>query len=156
MPVMVRSTRAVAVALLLAVLPLAHAQAGTKTYGNVEAKVVRVYDGDTITVNINQWPALIGDGVGVRVYGIDTREIGEGGEVAKAKVEALIPAGSTVLLCNLRRDKYFRILADISFNCKTYESGDRGCKDLATILIAEKYALPYTGGTKLEFGEGIK
>ncbi len=36
------------------------------------SQVVRVYDGDTITVDIAEWPAIVGDDIGVRIRGVDT------------------------------------------------------------------------------------
>lgn len=124
--------------------------AAEKTYGFVAAEVVKVYDGDTISVNISSWPAVVGDNVGVRVYGIDTREMSDGGAVAKAYVLKLIPVGSNVLLINIMRDKYFRLLAEVGYDC------DPTCRDLAQTLIDKKYAIPYFGGTKQPFDEDIK
>lgn len=142
--------------LLLLCLPAFGWASSKTTYGNVPAEIVRIYDGDTLTVNISKWPKVIGEKVGVRVYGIDTREMDAGGKVAKKRVEELIPVGSTVMLFNIRRDKYFRILADVGYNCDTIVKKRPVCKDLAATLIEEKYAVPYFGGTKEEFAEGIK
>lgn len=132
------------------------AYAGSKkTYGNVRAKVIEVHDGDTIKVAVKDWPPLIGDGIGVRVYGVDTRELKTGATAAKDAVSKWIPVDSVVWLGNLRRDKYFRILADVYFDC-----GDPAlistCDNLAAKLIEKKLGVPYFGDAKKEFPTSIK
>ena len=133
-------------------------QAGEKTYGSAIATVVSIYDGDTITVNLDEetWPPLIGEKIRVRVFGVDTRELREGGLPAKAFVQALIPVGSTVYLSKILRDKYFRIVAKVGYNCTDLELENPLCSDLSLTLIKHKFALPYDGGTKSKFPEDIK
>lgn len=131
--------------------------AGDKDYGSAIATVVSVYDGDTITVNLNgEWPPLIAEKIGVRVYGVDTRELREGGRPAKAFVESLIPVGSTVHLSNILRDKYFRIVARVGYNCEDLDIEPPMCSDLSLTLIKHKFAIPYDGGTKASFPKDIK
>lgn len=38
------------------------------------SRVVSVYDGDTIRVDIDHWPSIIGDNVPIRLAGLDTPE----------------------------------------------------------------------------------
>jgi endonuclease YncB( thermonuclease family) len=38
-------------------------------------EIVSVYDGDTIFVNVSDWPDIIGKRIGVRLRGIDCPEI---------------------------------------------------------------------------------
>jgi len=129
-----------------------------KNYGSAMATVVSIYDGDTLTVNLDEdvWPPLIGEKIGVRVFGVDTRELREGGLPAKAFVQALIPVGSTVYLSKILRDKYFRIVAKVGYNCTDLELENPLCSDLSLTLIKHKFALPYDGGTKSKFPEDIK
>ncbi|MBV5347173.1 thermonuclease family protein [bacterium] len=116
-----------------------------KTYGNFTSiAFVDNYDGDTITVNINGIPALFGKNISVRVYGIDTPEMDgecekevELAHDAKKYVHELL-LNSYVDLLNVRRDKYFRILADV----QTSEGS------LAKLLLDNGYAIKYDGGTK--------
>ena len=130
---------------LLLALPLLSAE---KTYGNVTlrpADVVKVYDGDTITVNIPSFPPIIGKEISVRIYGIDTPEM-KGGTVrekelaikARALVVERISKAKEIELRNLRRDKYFRILAEV------YVDGE----SIAEVLIRENLGRAYFGDKK--------
>lgn len=61
--------------IFLLTVPLLSAE---KTYGNVTilpSDVIRVYDGDTITINIPSFPPIIGQEISVRIYGVDTPEM---------------------------------------------------------------------------------
>jgi endonuclease YncB( thermonuclease family) len=100
----------------------------------------------------------LGDHVGVRVYGVDTREMkgGGGGENAKKFVKALLPEGTEILLFDLRRDKYFRILSRIGYSCSDIHTKNPICQDLSTKLIEESYAVPYFGDKKKGFTKEIK
>lgn len=131
------------------------AAAGKKTFGNVKAVVVEVHDGDSIKVWVPLWPAIIGHDIGVRVYGVDTRELKTGATAAKDAARAWLPVGSTVWLRDLRRDKYFRILADVGFDC-TSINVPATCKSLAARLIEQNLGVPYFGDTKKEFPTNIK
>ena len=120
--------------------------AADKTYGDVTVeRVVSVYDGDTFKVDIRCWPAIVGKSISVRIYGIDTPEIrGTRGQLKELAVEAKETAKSKLLLAdvielrNMRRGKYFRIIAEV------YVDG----KNLALILIDEGLAKPYYGGKR--------
>jgi endonuclease YncB( thermonuclease family) len=110
--------------------------------------VVRVYDGDTFYGIVKTWPGIIGDTVGIRIYGIDTPEMkGVPDSVkdlalkAKALTGSLLLSGKRVTLKNMRRDKYFRILADVWV----------GNINVADTLIKAGLARPYSGGTKEEW-----
>lgn len=126
-----------------------------KTYGDVQAIVVEVHDGDTIKVRVPHWPEVIGEGIGVRVYGVDTRELKTGATAAKDTAQRWIPIGSTVWLRNLRRDKYFRLLADVYFDCGDMERPDT-CTSLAAELIEQKLGVPYFGDAKKAFPTDVK
>jgi len=106
---------------------------------------VKNYDGDTITVNIPYAPPIIGENISVRVFGIDTPEIK--GACPKEKqlakdtknyVKYILSKASYIDLEDVKRDKYFRILATV----KTSEG------DLAELLLDKGYAVEYDGGTK--------
>lgn len=124
--------------------PLAFAEKD-EIFGNVTARFVKNYDGDTITVNIPDWPDVIGKEISVRIYGIDTpekrdsnAEIKEMARSAQRLVENLCKRASSLELKSIRRDKYFRILADV------YVDG----KSVADLLIKNNLAKAYDGGTK--------
>jgi len=124
------------------------------TYGNVTvSRVVSVYDGDTITVDIDNYPPIIGKSISVRIYGIDTPEIKsknpketERAKQARDYVQGLLKTAKVVELRNMRKDKYFRILAEV------YVDG----QSIADLLIKKGYAVPYDGGTKQDWGKLLK
>jgi len=117
------------------------------SFDNVE--YVRNYDGDTITVNIKDVHPLIGSNISVRINGIDTPEMKSQCFNAKSKaleakyiVENLCKTGK-ITLKNVNRDKYFRILSDVYVDNKK----------IADILIEKRLAIPYNGGTKIDWCE---
>lgn len=114
-----------------------------KTFRCVE--VLKNYDGDTLTVNIPDVPALIGKKISVRVLGIDTPEVRtknkcekEAGRIARNLVASTLKNAKNVELHNVQRDKYFRILADVMVDGRS----------LSEILIKNNLAYAYDGGTK--------
>ena len=120
--------------------------AKAESFGKVTvSKIVRVYDGDTFFANIDGWPPLIGKVIGVRVAGIDTPELRtksasekQRAIEARALASKMLRGATVVELCNIRRDKYFRILADVHVDGQ----------NLAEVLIRNQLARPYDGGTK--------
>ncbi|WP_446010818.1 thermonuclease family protein [Candidatus Electrothrix sp.] len=103
------------------------------------------YDGDTITVDIKGQHPLFGDDISVRVAGIDTPEIRgkcaqekELAREAKKIVGDLLKNARTIRLKNVRRGKYFRIVADVY----------AGRKNVADVLVKKGLAVRYDGGTK--------
>jgi len=104
---------------LLALVVSGYSLAAKKTYGSViVSEVSSIYDGDTFIVSIKGWPPVAGDRISVRVWGIDTPEMrGKCEEEkllareAKKHTVAMLRAAKTIELVNLRRDKYFRLLA---------------------------------------------
>ena len=117
-----------------------------KTYPDMKIKrVVRVYDGDTVYVDLYSNDSIIGDYIGIRIDGIDTPEIrGTKGNVkilaikAKYYVEIKCKNAKEIWIRNCHRDKYFRIRADL------YIDG----KSIAEELIQLGYAKPYHGESK--------
>lgn len=117
-----------------------------ETYGSVVvSKVISIYDGDTFKVNIEGYPAIVGEKMSVRVNGIDTPEIKgkcaqekELAHKAKQIVVELMKKAKVVELRNMQRDKYFRIVSDV------YIDG----KNLSSLLIEKNFAVTYDGGTK--------
>lgn len=113
-------------------------------YGDVEAIVVRVVDGDTLIVNIPTLPPVVGEQIGIRLSGCDTPELHDKRpEIralalkAKEYVNSLL-LGRTVMLKKIRRGKYFRLIANIEIQQT----------DLSYILINKGLAKQYDGGKK--------
>lgn len=123
--------------------PLASAE---KSFGNVTVDEVRsIYDGDTFRVTIQQWPAIVGDSIPVRINAIDTPEMRGhcAQEIALARqakqhTVARLRGAKRVELRNIRRGKYFRLLADVYTDQIS----------LAQSLLDAKLAVPYNGGKK--------
>lgn len=122
------------------------AVAAERTYGSVRVdEVTSIYDGDTFTVNIKDWPSVVGERISVRVRGIDTPELRakcvaelNKARLAKQFTVEKLRAARQIELRNIARDKYFRLLADV------WVDG----QDLAEGLVRKGLAIPYDGGTK--------
>ena len=109
-------------------------------------RVIKVYDGDTITIAsklpFKESPLYR---LSVRLNGIDTPEIKGKNEdektAAKITRDALasIILNKYITLKNIQSEKYGRILADVYL----------GELHLNAWLIKEKYAVKYDGGTKV-------
>jgi micrococcal nuclease len=117
-----------------------------KHYGNATvAEITSIYDGDTFRCSIAGYPAIIGDRIGIRVYGVDcpemtdkSAEVKERARQAKQYTVQRLREGKVIELVNMQRDKYFRILAVVMIDGK----------DLGQELISKGFAKPYFGGTK--------
>ena len=115
-------------------------------FGNYEgATYVRNYDGDTIILNLPKLHPIIGEKIAIRVDGIDTPEIrGKcdkekyNAKQAKGMVEDFFKDAEHIDLKNMKRGKYFRIVADV------YVDGE----NLADALIDAGMAVRYDGGKK--------
>lgn len=112
---------------------------------SIEAEVVSIHDGDTITVNIDGWPDIIGKKIEIRFAGIDAPEIHdkrprirERAILAREFVYNRIGDAKRVQLKNLHRDKYFRIDAEV------FVDGHNLCEE----LVQHDLAVKYDGKTK--------
>lgn len=134
------------VLILLIVFSGLHAK---DSYGRFKVnKVIRVYDGDTFFADINSVHPIIGDTIGIRIDNINTPEIRGSSECekaaahkAKAFVQKKLKNAKKIELRNIKRGKYFRIVADV------YIDGI----NLGDLIISEGLAVPYDGGTKQKF-----
>lgn len=135
-----------ATAATLVLLAFTSVFAAEKNYGTfTNVTVLSNYDGDTLTVNIPGVPDIFGEAMHVRVAGIDTPEMRgkcdkerQMAEAAKEEVYIIVRDYPQVTLHNMKRGKYFRVVADVETS--------KG--DLATILLDKGLAVPYNGGTK--------
>lgn len=94
----------------------------SKTYDDTitDFEIVRVRDGDTFVINIPNIPQVFGSEIAVRIRGINTPELRDNREEvkkrayeAKAELEKLLLNAKEIILYNIGRDKYFRILASV-------------------------------------------
>ena len=126
------------------VLSLSAESLSNKKYGSVVvSEVTSIYDGDTFRANIKEYPDLIGYRIGIRINGIDTPEMR--GKCLKEKTLAKeakqftvsqLRAAKKIDLRNMKRGKYFRIVADVYVDDK----------NLAQMLIDNNLAVVYDGG----------
>lgn len=117
-----------------------------KVYGSaVVSEVTSIYDGDTFRANLKGYPEIIGNRIGIRINGIDTPEMR--GQCQKEKALARqakafsvqqLRSAKVIELRNMKRGKYFRIVADV------YVDG----QDLAQMLVDHNLAVAYDGGHK--------
>lgn len=120
-----------------------------KVYGNaVVSEVTSIYDGDTFRCTIKGYPPIIGERISIRVAGIDCPEmrdkrqnIKDLARQAKQYTVKRLREGKEINLVNMRRGKYFRIVADVIIDGK----------NLSQELIKAGLAKPYEGGTKEEW-----
>lgn len=108
-------------------------------------KYVKNYDADTITVEIQNVHPLLGKNISVRVAHLDTPEIKthnacekSAGRAAQKLVQNVLKSAKRIDLENVKRDKYFRILADVFFDGK----------NIRDLLFKNNLAYAYEGGTK--------
>ena len=126
-----------------------HVEAKPKVYDPIPVKNIRsVYDGDTFRVDLDCNVQILCENISVRVSGIDTPEmkdkrprIKKKAVKAKVYVKQKLHQAGRIELKNIRRGKYFRIVADV------YIDGE----NLADQMIVEGLAKPYDGGKKIEW-----
>lgn len=105
-------------------------------------ELVGVRDGDTFVINIKNIPAVFGKEIAIRIRGIDTPELNDSRKdikdiayKAKFELEELLYSSKRIVLSELGRDKYFRVLA-------TVKADDI---DVGQYLIKKGLAKKYTG-----------
>ena len=85
-----------------------------QVYDSADAVVIRIIDADTIVVTIKNYPPVFGAAIPIRLSGVDAPEPNDiNGADAKAYMESLIAPGSKVWLGDMKRDRFFRIIADV-------------------------------------------
>ena len=125
----------------------------TNTFDTVVvSEVVSIYDGDTFRVNIENFPAIIGENMPIRVLGIDTPEIRGKCQFEKDRakdarlftVDKLTQA-RRIELVNIQRGKYFRLLAEVVVDGES----------LGDSLIKQGFAVQYDGGKKKDWCKNL-
>jgi endonuclease YncB( thermonuclease family) len=108
---------------------------------DLTGKVASVYDGDTFRVVPKNLPNYMGDSIPVRIIGIDAPEMR--GKCTQEKERAIaarnvlmgLISARDVTLVNVKRDKYFRLLAIVKVNNL----------DVGEHMIKTGYAVKYQG-----------
>jgi endonuclease YncB( thermonuclease family) len=138
----------IAIAILIVCIALDAASIRNKNFGSIRVdEVTSIYDGDTFRATVRAWPQIVGERIGIRINGIDTPEMRGKcaaekalAREAKQHAVALLRRAKTVELRNMKRGKYFRIVADV------YADG----VSVGQSLIGRGLAVPYDGGKKLK------
>ena len=116
----------------------------TVYYGDlVVEKYLSAYDGDTFRMDISDVHPIIGRDMRIRLRGADTPEIlGKCDEEKALAIKArdfvrdLLTNAERIILQNIERGSFFRIVADVSVDGV----------DLSRTLIQNKLGRPYDGG----------
>lgn len=108
-------------------------------------KVVEVYDGDSIFIDLPDQHPLFGRRMGVRILGIDTPEIKtknscekKKGIAAKSVLESLVTNSKRIDIVEVQKDKYFRILGKVLVDNRS----------VSDELIRQRLAYSYHGEKK--------
>ncbi len=120
--------------------------ASSKAYGNAEVlEVTSVFDGDSFRANLKGFPAIVGKDMSIRINGVDTPELRgkcqaekELARTAKKFTVERLRAAKNITLKNIRRGKYFRLIADVFIDDIS----------LGEQLIKHGHAVKYFGQTK--------
>lgn len=119
-----------------------------KAYRDVFKSVEYVdnYDGDTFTVNFPTLPPVFGHHLRIRVAHIDSPELtSESVCEKKVAIDAglelghLLSKAKSIELINPKRDKFYRLLADVLIDDTILVSKH---------MVEKKLAYPYEGGEK--------
>ena len=112
----------------------------------VPATVDYIFDGDTFSAGVNIAPDIVIT-VRVRLINVDTPEMNGAcpdeirrANIAKNRLEDLLPVGEIVDLQNVKDDKY---LGRIDANVILPDG-----RDVGDVLVAEGLARPYNGGKR--------
>ena len=119
-----------------------------------DVEYVGNFDGDTVTIDLpdKNIPNVFRKEISVRVRGIDTAEMTsriqcerDMARKAKKVVTSLLLDAKRIDLENVSRDKYFRLLADVT----VYQRNNTRV-NVSRFLLKKGLAVPYDGGTKLK------
>ena len=121
-------------------------ESNAEDYSDVSvSRIIKVIDGDTFRVDINELPDIIGKNIRIRILGIDAPEINgkcafEKELAIKARdfVQILLDNTDLVVLKNLNRGNFFRLLAEVIVDGK----------NLGELLVANDLAVRYQGKKK--------
>lgn len=115
----------------------------TSVFDNVS--YIGNHDGDTFYVNLTGLPPVFGDRIPVRISHVDAPEVDgkrrcekRAAELAKTKLSTLLSNAKIISLRNVKRDKYFRLNAEVLVD---------GI-DVSSWLLSHRLAYKYEGKTR--------
>lgn len=120
-------------------------------YGSVTVdEVTSIYDGDTFTTQINEWPPVIGERIKIRIADINAPErrsrcdteaekIRERELAANARIYLVerLRGADVIELRNIQRGSFFRVIAEV------WVGGESVGQD----MLEAGHAVPYVKGT---------
>ncbi len=129
--------------LALIIVIFCHLSTFAQDFNNV--KFIKNHDGDTFVFDLGENIPELFRTMPVRLYGIDTPEVGTKNKCEKAKGLIVrdfayneLKNAKQINLINCAKDKYFRILCRINYDGK----------DLTNELLNRGYGYPYFGEKK--------
>jgi len=131
---------------IITILLASEAYPARKSYGTLKpSKITRVYDGDTFYANFDGMHPIIGSSIAIRINGVDTPEMNDRSRRVRKKalkardyVRATLATATVIELRNIKRGKYFRIVADV------FVDG----QNLGEMIVERGLGVPYFGGRK--------
>jgi micrococcal nuclease len=114
-------------------------------YGETKiSKIISISAGNTFNADIDEYPPIIGKNITIRISNIYTPqttskdpELKLKAQEAKIFTKNFLEKGKIIILKNIKRDKYFRLTADVIVDDK----------NLASELINNKLAQPFNAYT---------
>jgi len=104
------------------------------------SRLVSCFDGDTFRCDVDAWPKLFGYHIPVRVRGINCPERSaiepaekNRAELARDFTKTALTNAKQILLVNVERGKYFRLIADVMIDGR----------DLGSALLSHGLAVRY-------------
>jgi len=127
------------------------------TYESIQVtEVTSIYYGDTFKVNIEGYPAIVGEKMPVRIWGVDTPEIRrpkceEEKQAARSAKQFTVQwirdhEKQGITLSRVLRGKYFRFIATVT------SDGE----NLGQLLIDNGHGVAYYGGTRIDWCKILK
>jgi len=104
------------------------------------SRLVSCFDGDTFRCDVDSWPKLFGYHIPVRVRGVDCFERSSPNPdelrkalIAKDFTKTALTNAKQIILVNVTRGKYFRLIADVMIDGH----------DLGSALLSNGLAVRY-------------
>ena len=112
------------------------------TYGPATVlRVTKIIDGDTFKCNLKGWPPIVGRDISIRIAGIDAPEMRSKDPAVKEEaircredLVLLLYCAKKIVLHNIKRGKYFRLIADVFVDGKSLAFDLRKARQMKTTI----------------------
>lgn len=106
----------------------------------IVSRIRKVFDGDTFRCDIDEWPKLFGYNIRIRIRGINCCELSNKDVIQRALAERAkqityesLTNANQIILTDIERGKFFRLIADVSCDGQ----------DLGAMLLSKGLAVKY-------------